>query len=582
MECEGDCNDNNEALNLDDADGDGWSTCSLDCDDTDAELNLDDADGDGVDTCGPDGIPGTGDEDCDDGDASIYTGAEELCDGVDNDCDSVVPDDELDTDGDGFKGCEDDCDDDDADVHPEGVEVCEDGVDNDCDGVDGQCTLMGDISLADADAKFMGEAPNDHAGYRVSTGGDVDGDGIDDVLVGARYADANGTDSGAVYLQYGPFNGTMGLASADASFHGEDVEDYVGTDVALGGDINADGFNDILIGAPGTDEGGAEAGTGYLIHGPVYGAIDPSAAVARFNGDEGEGMGGRICCAGDMDGDGHDDVLIGATYADPGGLDSGTAYLYYGPLTGVYGAGAADAEFIGEESEDFAGYVAGAGDVDDDGYEDVIIAATYSDAGGTNSGVAYVMYGPAYGEIDLSTADAKLIGENAGDRAGASIAGAGDVDADGYDDILIGAFESDMGGSLSGAAYLLYGPIHGAIGLSSADATFVGEDATDYAGFGLAGGDVDGDGYSDLLISGHLHGDGGSGYLLYGPVFGTVDLSNSDAEFLGEASDDRVAISASAGDMNGDGFDDLLLGSFNQDEGDVNAGAAYVIYGGGL
>ena len=548
--------------------------------DDDDDTGDDDTAGDD-DTTGPvdaDGDGYTNTTDCDDTDPLTFPGATEQCDGLDNDCDDAVPEDELD--GDGFSTCDDDCDDGDADANPGEAEICDDGIDNDCDGVDDGCRPMGAISLADADAKLLGEAQDDHAGYSVSTGGDANGDGYDDVLVGARYANPGGADSGAAYLQYGPFNGTIDLASADVSFHGEDAEDYAGADVALEGDINADGFNDILIGASGTDEDGAEAGTGYLIHGPAYGTIDLSAAIARFDGNEGERMGARICSAGDMDGDGYDEVLIGATFADPGGLNSGTAYLYYGPLTGTFGAGSADAEFIGEEIEDYAGYVAGAGDMDGDGYADIVIAATYSDAGGANSGAAYVMYGPTYGAIDLSAADAKLIGENAGDRAGASISGAGDVDADGYDDILVGAFESDMGGSISGAAYLLYGPIYGTIDLSAADTTFVGEDATDYAGFGLAGGDVDGDGYSDLLISGHLHGTGGSGYLFYGPVFGTLDLSHADAEFLGEAADDRAAISASAGDMNGDGFDDLLLGSYNQDEGDVNAGAAYVIYGG--
>ena len=131
--CEGDCDDGDADLNLDDADSDAFTTCEGDCDDGDAAFQVADADGDGVTTCGPDGLPNTADDDCDDAEATVFPGGEELCDGLDNDCDgSVAADEGVDVDGDGADLCAD-CDDGDASTYPGAAEVC-DGVDNDCDG----------------------------------------------------------------------------------------------------------------------------------------------------------------------------------------------------------------------------------------------------------------------------------------------------------------------------------------------------------------------------------------------------------------------------------------------------------------
>jgi hypothetical protein len=588
MECEGDCNDNNEALNLDDADGDGWSTCSLDCDDTDAELNLDDADGDGVDTCGSDGIPGTGDEDCDDDDATTYFGASELCDGIDNDCDSMIPDNELDTDSDGFMVCESDCDDSDADAHPGAPEICEDGTDSDCNGFDGQCLLGGSYDLSEADVIFVGEEAGDHAGVGIGSAGDVDGDGDDELLVGAYYSDRGGSDAGAAYLFDGTPQGTIDLSQADTVFVGEEPGDYAGVAVSSAGDVDCDGFDDILVGAYGHDDVEEGIGAAYVILSPVTsGDVDLSSADTKFIGEGGgDGAGRTVAQAGDVDGDGCGDIILGAHFHDAGGENAGAAYVVYDIVPGTFSLSSADAKLVGEDDGDFAGrWVASAGDADADGLADVLVGADQRFNG--SPGAAYLMYGPIYGTIDLSSADAKLVGEAGSDAAGVRVAAAGDTNGDGYDDILVGAFQNDNQGTDSGAAYLIHGPVYGHVDLAAADAVFAAESAGNRVLGGGHIGDIDGDGMDDVLIGAYTNDDGGSAagaaYLSYGPFSDEIPLSISDAKFVGEEAGDEAGVRIEgAGDINGDGFMDLLIGAWYNDRGGDDAGAAYLIYGGGL
>ena len=163
--------------------------------------------------------------------------------------------------------------------------------------------------------------------------------------------------------------------------------------------------------------------------------------------------------------------------------------------------------------------------------------------------------------LDLSMADAKLVGERGYDSAGGSVSGAGDVNADGHDDLLVGA-PGDK--NAAGAAYLVLGPVTGTLDLSLATARLVGERGNDTAGDSVSGAhDVDGDGHDDLLVgaSGNpaLIDAPGAAYLVLGPVSGTLDLSLADAKFLGEGSGDQAGYSVSgAGDVDGDGHDDLL------------------------
>ena len=604
--CDGIDNNCNNVMPPDevDDDGDGWMVCDGDCDDTNASVwpgaveQCDRADNDCDGSIPADEADDDGDlwsvcaGDCDDQDATIHPNAAEQCDGVDADCDGDLSEGcGVDVDADGWTVDQGDCDDGDGAVNPGQPEICGDGIDNDCDGMDDACGPAGVVDLSVADAILIGEEAGDNASYARSLAfaGDVDGDGFDDVLVGARSNDSGGADAGTAYLFYGPVYGTNDLSAADARLIGENPGDTAAWSVAPMPDANGDAYGDLLIGAAQEDTGGTDAGAVYVVHGPLYGDLDLGTAQVKLTGESGGDLAGACAVTGDVDGDGYDDVVVGARHHDAGGSDSGAAYVVYGPLVGNSSLASADAKLVGEASGDYAGwFVAAGGDVDGDAVEDVLVSALYQDAGGSSSGATYLLYGPVYGMMDLSTADAKLIGEEPGDQAGWQISFAGDVDGDGLEDVIVGAGGNDATGSGAGAAYLLLGPLFGDVDLSNSTAIFHGEAAGDWAGTRVSdAGDVNDDGYDDFLIGAYQEDTGGTDagaiYLVYGPRVGIWSLGDADIKFIGETAEDRSSETAFwRGDVDGDGFTDLLLGGRGNDVGGNEAGIAYIFYGGGL
>ena len=439
------------------------------------------------------------------------------------------------------------------------------------------------IRLSRADAKLVGEESFDYAGVDLSGAGDVDGDGHDDVLVGAGNS-AGGDFAGAAYLVLGPVTGTLDLSLADAKFVAEADDDWAES-VSGAGDVDGDGHDDVLVGARRNDEAGSDAGAAYLVLGPVTGALDLSLADAKLLGEEsGDEAGLSVSSAGDVDTDGHADMLVSAVYGnDEVAPNAGAAYLVLGPVTGHFDLALADAKLVSEGLGNYAARsVSGAGDVDADGHDDLIVG----DEGGTDAGAAYLVLGPVTGTLDLpSEADAELVGEEAQDGAGVAVSGAGDVDGDGHDDLLVGAIGNDEGGGVysdAGAAYVVLGPVTGTLALSLADAKLMGEDRSDYAGISVSGaGDIDADGHDDLLV-GSQYGADADAHLVLGPVTGTLDLSLADARFVSERGEDWASEVSGAGDVDGDGRADIMIGASGNDEGGDRAGAAYLIYGGGL
>jgi hypothetical protein len=416
-----------------------------------------------------------------------------------------------------------------GDVNNDGFDDILIGADNDEEGGSGAgqtYLILGSASgwVLDtgveeaASASFLGESSGDGAGRSVAFAGDVNDDGFDDILIGAN---RRAGSAGETYLILGKAGGwalNTSLAGADASFLGEAADDWSGVWVSSAGDVNDDGLDDFLIGAYLNDEADTNAGQTYLVLGKTSGwVMDTSLANvdASFLGETpGDGSGKAVAGAGDVNGDGFDDILIGATGRSS---SRGETYLILGKTSGWVmdtNLASADASFVGENFSDASGVsVSSAGDVDGDSFDDILIGADENDDGGDRAGKAYLVLGKSSGwsrDSPLSAADASFIAEDAGDHAGGAVASAGDVDGDGLDELLIGA---DWRSQWQGETYLIRGRETGwgpDTNLATADASFVGEDPYDYAGFILASGDIDGDMRSDLLISAAYDSDGGS------------------------------------------------------------------------
>ena len=489
---------------------------------------------------------------------------------------------------------------------------------------------------------------NDFSGFSVSSAGDVNGDGYDDLIIGAFGADPNGdSEAGETYIVYGGASapgtdGVLDLSALDGSngfiLTGIDAADQSGFSVSSAGDVNGDGYDDLVIGARSADPNGSNSGETYVVYGGAsapgtggvlnLGALDGSNGFILNGIDANDASGRSVSSAGDVNGDGYDDLIIGAFEADPNGdSEAGETYIVYGGASapgtdGVLDLSALDGSngFIltGIDAGDRSGFsVSSAGDVNGDGYDDLIIGAREADPNeDSNAGETYVVYGGASapgtgGELDLSALDGTngfiLNGIDAFDRSGFSVSSAGDVNGDGYDDLIIGAYGGDPNGdSSAGETYVVYGGASapgtgGVLDLSDLDGSngFIlnGIDAFDFSGVSVSSaGDVNGDGYDDLIIGawgGDPNGDSNAGetYVVYGGASapgtgGVLDMSDLDGTngfiLTGiDAGDQSGSSVSSAGDVNGDGYDDLIIGARYADpNGDSNAGETYVIYGG--
>ena len=498
---------------------------------------------------------------------------------------------------------------------------------------------------------LAGGAAGDQSGVSVSLAGDVNGDGYADVLVGAYYASPGGhTYAGETYLVYGRsnglpasitltntwFNGTNGVRLAGGA-----AGDQSGVSVSAAGDVNGDGYADVLVGAYYASPGGRSyAGETYLVYGRSNGLpasitltntwFDGTNGVRLAGGAAGDRSGISVSSAGDVNGDGCADVLVGASYASPGGLNSaGETYLVYGrsnglpasiALTNTWFDGVNGVRLAGGAMEDWSGVSAGsAGDVNGDGYADVLVGAYYASPGGrTYAGETYLVYGRSNGLPALitltnawfdGTNGVRLAGGAAGDRSGISVSSAGDVNGDGYADVLVGAYcASPDGRSYAGETYLVYGRSSGLPALITLTNTWfdgtngvrlAGGAAGDRSGISVSSaGDVNGDGCADVLVGASYASPGGLNsagetYLVYGRSNGlpaSITLTNAwfdgvnGVRLAGGAADDWSGVSvSSAGDVNGDGHADLLVGaSYASPGGRYAAGATYLIFGGSV
>ena len=359
-------------------------------------------------------------------------------------------------------------------------DVVDTGIARVLSGVDGSVIYNFDGDLVN---NFNGDLVSDGFGGSVSGAGDVNGDGFDDLIVGARSDDNNGSNAGSVRV----FSGVDG--SVLYAFNGDSASDRFGGSVSGAGDVNGDGFDDVIVGASGSSNGSS---TGSA---RVFSGVDGSVLYNFFGGSRNGGFGFSVSGAGDVNGDGFADLIVGAALENNNGLSSGSARVFSGVDGSVLYIFDGDVAF-----QLFGEKVSGAGDVNGDGYADLIVGARNTDTNGTQSGRARVFSGIDGGV--LYTFD----GDVAFDNLGFSVSGAGDVNDDGFDDLIVG-LRGPLVDPTRGSARVFSGS-DGSILYN-----FEGDSSADAFGDSVSGaGDVNGDGVADFIVGADFGGANNGGY----------------------------------------------------------------------
>jgi hypothetical protein len=402
----------------------------------------------------------------------------------------------------------------------------------------------------------------------------VNGDGYSDVIVGAPLYDNDQVDEGRAYLYLGS---ASGLSTSSWIADGDQAGASFGVEVGTAGDVNGDGYSDVIAGAYLFDNGQLNEGRAHVYHGAAAGLAATAAWTAEP--DQIDTYFGVSATAGDVNGDGFSDVIVGAGGYDNGETDEGRAFVYYGSASGLSTTPAWTAE-SNRANAYFGWSVATAGDVNGDGFSDVIVGAFRYSNGETDEGGAFVYHGSAAG---LAATPAWTAESNqAGAEFGTGVRTAGDVNGDGYSDVIVGAYLFDNGETNEGRVFVYHGS---AAGLAPT-ASWTQESNQAYAYFGSrsvgTAGDVNGDGYSDVIVgaSGYDNGetDEGRAFVYHGSAAGLAPTASWTAE--SNQADAALGISvATAGDVNSDGFSDVIVGAPSFDNGETSEGRVFVYHG---
>lgn len=431
-------------------------------------------------------------------------------------------------------------------------------------------------------------------------------------------------------------------SSPVARIYGDNQDDFLGSANGNGaafGDINGDGYDDVILGATGTEpDGRTNAGDVYILYGTatlLAKTVDLNQPAGfygetRILGQASEDQAGFSVACGDINADSFDDVIIGIPKSDlPGKTDAGEVQVIYGSPTlpgttielSQSSSPAGKLRVYGEKTGDNTGFSVGTGDINGDGVDDVLMGAPFADRGSAaDVGKVYVVYGGVIASATVYLSDStgtygetRILGDDGGDLFGFSLA-SGQMDTDGIDEVIIGAIGGSPGGKINaGEVYVVQGSIdkpgvsiltgsivdldtNGAINTLVNEVLILGESAGDRAGFSVAAGDIDSNGYDDVVIGAidadpSTGTDAGKAYLVYGDrqleatTVNLADLTQNwmtqrTTKIMGANAEDLTGISVSAGDINGDGFDDVILGAIQADpSGGTNAGNVYILNG---
>ncbi|MBK9332673.1 MAG: FG-GAP repeat protein [Ignavibacteria bacterium] len=441
----------------------------------------------------------------------------------------------------------------------------------------GSATGMGITNDSTAEWSSGTSQINAYFGNSVSSAGDVNSDGFSDVIVSAPNYDFGESNEGAAFVYHGSASGLS--YSPNWSAEGNQTSAFFGISVSTAGDVNSDGYSDVIIGASLFDNEQTDEGAVFVFHGSASGLSLASIWSAEGN-LAGVNFGNSVSSAGDVNGDGYSDVIIGSYRLGNGQAEEGAAFVYHGSGMGLSLA----SNWSAEGNQFDAGFgisVSSAGDINGDGFSDVIVGALWYDNGQSDEGRVFVYHGSASGLSLTSNWSAE--GNQASARFGESVSTAGDVNGDGYTDVIVGAGSFDNGQTNEGRVFIYHGSASG-LSLTS-NWTAESNQAGAYFGNSVStAGNVNGDGYSDVIV-------GANGFFAHGIISGTAFVYKGSTSGLSPTSDWNAVCDnwyasfgisvSSAGDVNGDGYSDVIVGApYFSSNGNEDEGAAFVYYGG--
>ena len=456
----------------------------------------------------------------------------------------------------------------------------------------------------------------DRFGFSVTPIGDLDGDGVTDLAVGAAQDDGGGSDRGAVHIMFmnadGTVNSTVEINDSTANGPTLSDDDFFGRSVASIGDLDGDGVTDLAVGADRDDNSGSNRGAVHIMFMNTDGTVDSTVEIndSTANGptlSDNDRFGVSVTPIGDLDGDGVTDLAVGANRDDDGGLDRGAVHIMFmntdGTVDSTVEINSSTANGPTLSNSDYFGIsVASIGDLDGDGVTDLAVGAHLDNDGGSDRGAVHIMFMNADGTVDStveindSTANGPTLSND--DYFGASVTPIGDLDGDGVTDLAVGAYQDDGdGGSDRGAVHIMFmnadGTVDSTVEINDSTANGPTLSNIDYFGFSVASiGDLDGDGVTDLAVGAFLDDDGGSGrgavHIIFindmrtagnGSVDSTVEINDSTANGPTLSNNDRFGVSVTPiGDLDGDGVTDLAVGASRDNEGGRDHGAVHIMF----